>query len=214
MEKISGIPASDFRILSTEEIDSLDPVLVLNINIGVMGHIDSGKTSVCRVISKIVSTASLDKNPQSQARGITIDIGFSSFTVELNTSLAEHLGLLKRYIQFTLVDCPGHATFMKSVIAGSNIIDLMMLVVDVKKGIQIQTAECLALGEIMRLPLLVILNKCDQLTSEERTGPNSLFEKSAKMIYTLIQKTSYPNKGQLKVIPFSCNFPEAEMWAN
>jgi selenocysteine-specific elongation factor len=214
MEKTQCISSSDFRVLTAHEIDTLDPTLVFNVNIGIMGHIDSGKTSVCRVISKITSTASLDKNPQSQERGITIDIGFSSFSVELSSSLADHFNMSKKFIQFTLVDCPGHAAFMKSVIAGSNIIDLMILIVDVKKGLQIQTAECLALGEIMRLPLIVMLNKVDQLTDEERNGPASLYEKTSKMIFSLLQKTGFPNKSQLRIIPFSCNYPESEMYHN
>ena len=51
----------------------------LNINIGVLGHIDSGKTSLVRALSTELSTAALDKHPQSQERGITLDLGFSGF---------------------------------------------------------------------------------------------------------------------------------------
>ena len=49
-------------------------------------------------------------------------------------------------IQFTLVDCPGHASLIKTIIGGASIIDLMFLVIDVNKGIQTQTAECLVIG--------------------------------------------------------------------
>lgn len=52
---------------------------VFNLNVGVLGHVDSGKTSLCKVLSEVTSTASLDKNPQSQERGITLDLGFSAF---------------------------------------------------------------------------------------------------------------------------------------
>ncbi len=95
-----------------------------------MGHIDSGKTSICRSLTTIASTASLDKNPQSQVKGITMDIGFSCFIVKLfDKDLLKKFR--KEFVQFTLVDCPGHASFMKSVIAGASIIDLMLLVIDV-----------------------------------------------------------------------------------
>lgn len=54
---------------------------LLNINIGVLGHIDSGKTSLCKALSTIASTAGFDKSPQSKERGITLDLGFSAFVV-------------------------------------------------------------------------------------------------------------------------------------
>ena len=52
---------------------------VVNVNVGILGHVDSGKTSLVKALSTSLSTASLDKNPQSQARGITLDLGFSSY---------------------------------------------------------------------------------------------------------------------------------------
>ncbi|KNC85443.1 hypothetical protein SARC_02393 [Sphaeroforma arctica JP610] len=64
---------------------------MLNINVGVLGHVDSGKTSLCKVLSTVASTASFDNNPQSQARGITLDLGFSSFKRKTPSQL-EHLG--------------------------------------------------------------------------------------------------------------------------
>lgn len=60
---------------------------VLNINVGILGHVDSGKTSLVKALSTLLSTAALDKNPQSQQRGITLDLGFSSFTIPI----PEHL---------------------------------------------------------------------------------------------------------------------------
>jgi selenocysteine-specific elongation factor len=62
---------------------------VLNINVGILGHVDSGKTSLVKALSTLLSTAALDKNPQSQQRGITLDLGFSSFTIPI----PEHLRL-------------------------------------------------------------------------------------------------------------------------
>lgn len=60
-----------------------------------------------------------------------------------------------------LVDCPGHASLMKTVIGGASIIDLMILVVDCQKLIQTQTAECIVLGEILMDKLVVAFNKVD-----------------------------------------------------
>ena len=77
---------------------------VLNVNVGILGHIDSGKTSLARALSTHFSTASLDKHPQSTERGITLDLGFSSFTAPVPENL-KHLPYDE--IQFTLVDCPG-----------------------------------------------------------------------------------------------------------
>ena len=54
----------------------------VNVNIGVLGHVDSGKTSLVRALSTHLSTASLDKHPESKRRGITLDLGFSSFVAD------------------------------------------------------------------------------------------------------------------------------------
>ena len=51
-------------------------------------------------------------------------------------------------MQFTLVDCPGHASLLKTIIGGAQIIDIMLLVVDITKGIQTQTAECIIIAEL------------------------------------------------------------------
>jgi selenocysteine-specific elongation factor len=86
---------------------------ILNFNVGVLGHIDSGKTSLSKALSTTASTASFDKNPQSKERGITLDLGFSSFAVPLPEHLkSEPYDVL----QITLVDCPGHASLIKTII--------------------------------------------------------------------------------------------------
>jgi selenocysteine-specific elongation factor len=143
---------------------------VININIGVVGHVDSGKTSLVRALSTLVSTAALDKNPQSQARGITLDLGFSSFAVPCPPRLAHSGGGEQQLLQFTLVDCPGHASLIRTIIGGAQIIDMMLLVVDVVKGVQTQTAECLVVGEICTERLVVVLNKTDLLPEATRAA--------------------------------------------
>eukprot|EP00899_Mesostigma_viride_P005477 jgi/Mesvir1/14930/Mv05520-RA.1 len=151
----------------------------LNINVGILGHVDSGKTSLARAISTEISTAALDKNPQSVARGITLDLGFSAITRPFPPELAslnEHYDCL----QFTLVDCPGHASLIRTIIAGAQVIDIMLLVIDVTKGIQTQTAECMILGEVSPTEhLIVVLNKMDLLAPDIRSAQ---IEKVSKRI--------------------------------
>ena len=95
---------------------------VLNFNLGVLGHVDSGKTSLTKALSSVASTACFDKNPQSKERGITLDLGFSSFTVDfpqhLNSTGLGDTSPAYSQLQFTLVDCPGHASLIKTIIGG------------------------------------------------------------------------------------------------
>ena len=128
-------------------------------------NIDSGKTSLAKALSSTASTASFDKNPQSKERGITLDLGFSSFQVPIPEHLKQHGYDI---LQFTLVDCPGHASLIRTIIGGAQIIDMMMLVIDVTKGMQTQTAECLVIGEILCEKMVVVLNKVDLLKEEKR----------------------------------------------
>lgn len=87
------------------------------VNLGVLGHVDAGKydnfimsptshdrTSLCATLSNILSTAALDKNPQSQERGITLDLQFSA--LETDNFL------------LTFTDCPGHASLIRTIIGG------------------------------------------------------------------------------------------------
>ena len=111
---------------------------IFNVNVGILGHVDSGKTSLSKALSTISSTAAFDKSPQSQERGITLDLGFSACLVDAPSNLKEK-GFEK--VQYTLVDCPGHASLIRTIIGGAQIIDIMILIIDVGKGIQTQTAE-------------------------------------------------------------------------
>lgn len=98
----------------------------VNVNVGVLGHIDSGKTALARALSTTASTAAFDKQPQSRERGITLDLGFSCFSVPLparlrpaplGAELEPEPGAESR-LQVTLVDCPGHASLIRTIIGG------------------------------------------------------------------------------------------------
>ncbi|XP_072277305.1 selenocysteine-specific elongation factor [Pyxicephalus adspersus] len=157
----------------------------LNFNVGVLGHIDSGKTSLAKALSTISSTAAFDKNPQSRERGITLDLGFSSFTVPI----PEHLNSTGySRLQFTLVDCPGHASLIRTIIGGAQIIDLMMLVIDVTKGMQTQSAECLVIGQIACNKMVVVLNKIDLLPENKRQGA---IDKMTKKMQKTLESTKF-----------------------
>ena len=113
-----------------------------------------------RSLSTHLSTAALDKAPQSQARGITLDLGFSAFYLPP----PPHLSPTYSLIQYTLVDCPGHSSLIRTLIGASHIIDLYLLILDSTKGIQPQTAECLVLASLLPHPTLIVaLNKGDLL---------------------------------------------------
>ena len=155
-----------------------------NVNVGVLGHVDSGKTSFCRVVTQIKSTAALDKNPQSKERGITLDLGLSSFSLPPD-------------LQVTLVDCPGHAGLIRAVLGAAQIIDLCLLIVDATKGFQTQTAECVVLAEVACDKLIVVLNKVDLFDASVREA------EVAKMV-TKIQKTLAATKfGIVEVVAIS-----------
>lgn len=169
--------------------------MLLNLNVGVLGHVDSGKTTLCKALSDISSTAAFDKNPQSQERGITLDLGFSAHTCELPA----HLQCQTAYnrLQFTFVDCPGHAKLIRTIIGGAQIIDLMILVVDVTKGIQTQTGECLVIGEITCKQMVIALNKIDQLDAPIR---QKAIDKMTKRLRCVLAETHFADT---QIVPVS-----------
>lgn len=188
---------------------------ILNENIGVLGHVDSGKTSLgiencwstiyfcvtfffffwhthnvlsttAKRLSEIASTACFDKAPQSQQRGMTLDLGFSAFFAAIpdhwkgmmyclcadgalfrspRRSNFRNVDSKHEKLQFTLVDCPGHASLIRTILGGAQIINTMLLVIDATRGIQTQTAECLVIGEMTAKHLVVVLNKIDLLAA-------------------------------------------------
>ena len=127
--------------------------MVKNVNIGIFGHIDHGKTTLAKVLTEVPSTSSLDRLPESKRRGITIDLGFSFF----------HLG---DYL-ITLVDAPGHADLIRAVVGAAEIIDLALLVVDAKEGPKTQTGEHLLILDYFNIPTIVVINKIDIASQEE-----------------------------------------------
>ncbi|CAI7923018.1 unnamed protein product, partial [Closterium sp. NIES-54] len=140
-----------------------------------------------RALSTLLSTAALDKHPQSAERGITLDLGFSAFQVDVPPSLAHQLPYNK--IQFTLVDCPGHASLIRTIIGGAQIIDMMLLVVDVTKGIQTQTAECLVVGEVSPTKeMVVVLNKTDLLPAATKQAQ---IDKMRKRLRATLKGTKF-----------------------
>lgn len=155
--------------------------MALNLNVGILGHVDSGKTTLAKTLSEIASTAAFDKDPQSQSRGITLDLGFSSFSISTPSHLCNKV--MVDEFQYTLVDCPGHASLIKTVIGGSHIIDMILLVIDITKGIQTQTAECLVIGEITQKPIIVVLNKIDLITPDKQ---DNVIEKVSESMCTYI----------------------------
>ena len=145
----------------------------LNVNVAVMGHVDTGKTAVVRALSETLSTAALDKHPASRERGVTLDLGFSCFRVPVHDTGDEVRQVLVGYagLQFTLIDCPGHASLLRTVLMGASVMDLMLLVVDAAVGVQAQTVECLVVGEVLTDRLVVALNKVDRVAHRmERVG--------------------------------------------
>ena len=199
-------PESTLPLLSPEEIKTIPPERILNLNVGVLGHVDTGKTSLVKTLSSVLSTAALDKSKQSRARGITLDLGFSAFLLPLPDHLKkENIGvsdvpsaasekdssqppqqqkseLQQKYdlLQVTLVDCPGHASLIRTIIGGAQIIDMVLLVVDATKGMQTQTAECLVIAEMTTRNLIVVLNKVDLFPKEEREERIRLAEKKMR----------------------------------
>ncbi|KRX40494.1 Selenocysteine-specific elongation factor, partial [Trichinella murrelli] len=162
-----------------------------NFNVGIMGHVDSGKTTLAKALSTIASTAAFDKHPQSKQRGITLDLGFSSFSVDIPEKLKSKESKFSDYdtLQITLVDCPGHGSLFRTVIGGSRIMDMVLLVIDICKGIQPQTAECIVLADITcPKRMLIALNKIDLLPNDAKAAK---IEKFQRRLRKTLQNTSF-----------------------
>jgi selenocysteine-specific elongation factor len=127
---------------------------LIPVHVGLFGHVDHGKTMLARQLTEKPSTAALDKAPDSARRGITLDMGFSAFT-------------LGQYL-VTLVDLPGHFSLVRHTVAGANIIDAAVLIVAADLGLQVQSVEHFSIIKNLGIKdLVVALNKVD-LASPDR----------------------------------------------
>ena len=133
-------------------------------NIGTIGHVDHGKTTLTAAITKVLSTRvagnaavdfeNIDKAPEERERGITI----STAHVEYETE--------KRH--YAHVDCPGHADYVKNMITGAAQMDGAILVVAATDGVMAQTREHILLSRQVGVPYIVVfMNKCDMVDDEE-----------------------------------------------
>lgn len=132
-------------------------------NVGTIGHIDHGKTTLTAAITKYLSEkggskfqdyADIDKAPEEKARGITINAS----TIEYETE-TKHYGH---------VDCPGHADYVKNMITGAARMDGGILVVSATDGAMPQTREHILLCRQVGVKnIIVFINKCDMVTDEE-----------------------------------------------
>jgi elongation factor Tu len=134
-----------------------------HVNVGTIGHIDHGKTTLTSAITLVLSQAGLadyrkfdeiDKAPEERERGITI----STYHVEYETQ--------NRH--YAHVDCPGHADYVKNMITGAAQMDGAILVVSAEDGPMPQTREHILLARQVGVPYIVVfLNKCDRMEGEE-----------------------------------------------
>ena len=134
-----------------------------HVNIGTIGHVDHGKTTLTAAITKWLALqgkadytdySSIDKAPEERERGITINTAHVEYETE-----ARH---------YAHVDCPGHADYIKNMITGAAQMDGAILVIAATDGPMAQTKEHLLLARQVNVPyVLVFLNKCDQVDDEE-----------------------------------------------
>lgn len=104
-------------------------------------------------------------------------------------------------IQFTLVDCPGHASLIKTIIVGAQIMDITILVVDATKGIQPQTAECIILGELLSTSTIVALNKIDLFPEDKRAKQT---RKAGRAVLEALRLTRFADS---ELVPVSAKPP-------
>ena len=151
-------------------------------NVGTIGHVDHGKTSLTAAITKVLAESGgatftaydqIDKAPEEKARGITISTAHVEYTTE-----ARH---------YAHVDCPGHADYVKNMITGAAQMDGAILVVSAADGPMPQTREHILLARQVGVPAIVVfLNKCDQVDDPE------LLELVEMEVRELLSKYKFP----------------------
>ena len=190
-----------------------------HVNIGTIGHIDHGKTTLTAAITKVLHMADagaaeytayeqIDKAPEERARGITIN------TAHVEYQTDDRTGLNGEQIQgrhYAHVDCPGHADYIKNMITGAAQMDGAILVIAASDGPMAQTREHLLLARQVNVPYIVVfLNKCDQVDDPE------LLELVEMEVRELLDKYEFPGddtpiiKGSaLKVLESNSTDPHA-----
>ena len=166
-----------------------------HVNIGTIGHIDHGKTTLTAAITKVLSLADpnsaefaaydqIDKAPEEKARGITIN------TAHVEYQTDDRIGLDGTEIKgrhYAHVDCPGHADYIKNMITGAAQMDGAILVIAASDGPMAQTREHLLLARQVNVPyVLVFLNKVDQVDDPE------LLELVEMEVRELLDKYDFP----------------------
>ncbi len=124
----------------------------MHVNVGTIGHVDHGKTTLTAAITKVFgvakSVAEIDSAPEERARGITINVAHVEYESETR--------------HYAHIDCPGHADFVKNTITGASQMDAAVLLVDASKGPEPQTREHVLLAKQVGVEhVVVFVNKCD-----------------------------------------------------
>ena len=151
-----------------------------HVNVGTIGHIDHGKTTLTAAITKYLAFfgdaeytdySSIDKAPEERERGITINTAHVEY--QTNDRIGHNYKTGEDNVQikgrhYAHVDCPGHADYIKNMITGAAQMDGAILVIAASDGPMAQTKEHLLLARQVNVPsVLVFLNKCDQVDDEE-----------------------------------------------
>ncbi len=178
-----------------------------HVNVGTIGHVDHGKTTLTAAITRVLSTKGfadftpfeeIDKAPEERARGITIAIAHVEYETE------------KRH--YAHVDCPGHADYIKNMITGAAQMDGAILVVSAPDGPMPQTREHILLARQVEVPAMVVfLNKVDMMDDEE------LLELVELEVRELLDKYGFPGDevpvvrgSALKALECGCGKRECE----
>ncbi len=164
--------------MSKEKFERTKP----HVNVGTVGHIDHGKTTLTAAITRVLSTkgqaeftdfSEIDKAPEEKERGITIATAHVEYETENR--------------HYAHVDCPGHADYIKNMITGAAQMDGAILVVAATDGAMPQTREHILLARQVGVPAIVVfLNKCDMVDDEE------LIELVEMELRELLDKYEFP----------------------
>ncbi len=178
-----------------------------HVNIGTIGHIDHGKTTLTAAITKVLASQGradftpfdkIDKAPEERARGITISVSHVEYETDNR--------------HYAHVDCPGHADYIKNMITGAAQMDGAILVVSAADGTMPQTREHVLLARQVGVPAIVVfLNKVDMVDDEE------LLEISELEVRELLDKYDYPGDdtpvirgSALKALECGCGKPDCQ----